>query len=224
VKPEPAPLLKKQLSAREAALVCAALLLVGGLAYAAVLGVRAVLHKRAVAAAVPNVLAALRAQRGELQQVIAGYKAHYGFYPPMRSKLGERGVHNPLFYELAGTRYDPQRKSFYVANAKEPIAPETIAKYFNMTGFTNNLLYPDWPTNFLSQRLISNNEFSPGAEMHGLYFFNESLGDDLVDDFDISTWRYTTAPAEHNPGKFDIWVEMQVQGQRYLLGNWPEAQ
>jgi hypothetical protein len=224
VKAEPHPLLKKQLSAREAVLVCAVLLLVVGVVYAAVLGVRAVLHKRAVTAAVPNVLAALRAQRGELQRVIEAYKAHYGFYPPMRSKLGERGVHNPLFYELAGTRYDPQRKFFYVAYSKEPIAPETIEKYFNMTGFTNNLLYPNWPTNFLSERPVSNNEFSPGSEMNGLYFFNEILDNDLVDDFDISTWRYTTAPAEHNSQKFDLWVEVQVQGQRHLIGNWPEAQ
>jgi len=114
-------LLKKSLSASETGLVCLGLILLAGLGFGLFEGGRWILRKRAVAKIIPNVLAALRSQQKEIESAINAYKAYYGYYPPSRARTGAPGVNNPLFYELAGTRYDAARKYFYVRTSKEPI-------------------------------------------------------------------------------------------------------
>jgi len=60
--------------------------------------------------------------------------------------------------------------------------------------------------------------------VNGLFFSNdEIIPENIIDYFDFSTWRYTTDPAEHNPGKFDLWVELDVEGKHFLIGNWSGA-
>jgi len=39
----------------------------------------------------------------------------------------------------------------------------------------------------------------------------------------ISPWRYAADPAEHNKGRFDLWIEVDVLGQHFLIGNWEGA-
>ncbi len=179
-------------------------------------------HQRQIKAGIPNYLTHLRTQRDGLIQAIENYHAHFGFYPPNHStNKTQRAMINPLYYELAGTRWNPQYKSFGVSTAKETISGDTMEKFFNMRSFSNFLAYPLWPTNFTSRGDFTIRE-DEDIMMVG-YSIPGEVETDIDDGFRISTWRYAAEPAEHNVGKFDIWIEVEVLGQRMVVGNWPDA-
>ena len=48
----------------------------------------------------------------------------------------------------------------------------------------------------------------------------DGISEDLTDDFVTTTWRYAADPAEHNKGKFDIWMELTVLNQHFVIRNW----
>jgi hypothetical protein len=39
----------------------------------------------------------------------------------------------------------------------------------------------------------------------------------------LTPWRYPTNPAEHNPDKSDLWIEVNVAGKHFTIGNLPEV-
>jgi hypothetical protein len=116
---------------------------------------------------------------------------------------------------------NPEFKTFGVPTAKETINPDRMANLFNMRSFSNSLTFPSWPTNFISGGGCAARE-EDDIMMVG-YGIPDELSPDIDDGFQITTWRYSADPAEHNPGKFDIWIEVDVLGQHIVIGNWAEV-
>jgi hypothetical protein len=214
-----------QLSGKQALVWIFWLLILGGIGYGGYLLFKTVHHRQGVDRAVPVVLAAMRGQRQALADAIAAYRLHLGFYPPAGKGGSASGLVNPLFYELSGTRRDETRQRVFDPTQKEPIQVAEMEKIFGMERFSNSLPFPNWPTNFLADKQLSKKSLFPGGETFGVGL-NESgaVPDDAVDDFKISPWRYTTAPAVHNPGQFDLWIELDVRGRHYVVGNWPAVE
>jgi hypothetical protein len=84
---------------------------------------------------------------------------------------------------------------------------------------------PNFPTNFLLNRPLTCGPLTRGAEAFGVAVsYTEITSEAFWDDFECTTWHYATNPAEHNPGKFDLWVEVTVAGNHFTIGNWPAVQ
>jgi hypothetical protein len=93
-----------------------------------------------------------------------------------------------------------------------------ILRSFNMLSFSNSILAPEWPTNFLDGLgfvgLPGNDAILLSSSVP------DGISEDLTDDFVTTTWRYAADPAEHNKGKFDIWMELTVLNQHFVIRNW----
>ena len=192
--------------------------------YAAYAGWRWMERRRTLDETVTKVLTEMRRQTAQLAHAIDQYNQQYGFYPPAPLPATQsRGRLNPLFYELVGTRHDPKRQKFFDPTQKEPIGVAEMEKTFGMSCFSNTLPFPTWPKDFLSDKELSKKALEE-TDLWGVGF-NETglIPDEVLADFHLSPWRYLTSPAEHNPGRFDLWIQLEVQGKQYQAGNWPEA-
>jgi hypothetical protein len=36
----------------------------------------------------------------------------------------------------------------------------------------------------------------------------------------IGTWCYNSTKPQHNPGGFDLWMEVEAPGTNLVIGNW----
>jgi hypothetical protein len=182
-------------------------------------------HRGVVERSIPAALAGVRAQREELVGIIEAYKSKFGYYPPMFTPSGPgRGVFNPLCYELLGVRFDQSTKEFHIPITKDGLSVDEVQKYFNMRSFSNCLPFPTLPTNFLANRALSVAPLTNDADVFGVGLsYTEFTPESCWTDFDFTPWRYATNPAEHNPGKFDLWVEVNVAGKHFTIGNWAEV-
>jgi hypothetical protein len=217
--------LRQPLSPKQLVTVVALLLLMTGLLYGLYRGIAAIWHRGMLERSIPAALAGVRAQREALVGAIETYKSHFGYYPPMFTGRGpERGVLNPLCYELLGVRFDQRRHEFFIPTTKDALSVDEVQKYFNMRFFSNCLVFPDFPTNFLSNRPLSFSPLVKDADVFGVGLgYTEFTPESFWEDFEYSPWRYATNPAEHNPGKYDVWVEVKVAGKQFTIGNWPEV-
>src|SRR5690349_9270814 len=148
--------LGQPLSVKGAVIATALVLLAGATVYGLYAGVGALWHYRLVVRSIPAALDGVRKQRAEMIQIIEQYKRHFGYYPPLLTPAGpDRGLVNPLCYELLGTGFNPQRKEFRIPTSKDTLSVSEVQKYFHMLSFSNCLEFPLIATNFLTDHALS---------------------------------------------------------------------
>jgi hypothetical protein len=201
-------------------------LLASGTVYGIYLGVAWVWHRAMLERSIPAALAGVRSQRETLIGLIESYNRQFGYYPPMFTPSGPaRGVLNPLCYELLGVRFDAKTKAYYIPVTKDGLSIDEALKYFNTRSFSNCVIIPNMPTNFLANRALAVAPMTTDAQVFGVGLgWTEITPESFWGDFEFTPWRYATNPAEHNPGKFDLWVEVNVAGKHFTIGNWAEVQ
>jgi hypothetical protein len=217
--------LRQPLSAKEMIGVVGLVAVAGASLYGLYCGAAALWHRRMLEKAIPAALAGVRVQRDALISSIQDYKAQFGYFPPMFAPSGpNRGVLNPLCYELIGVRFEPKAAAFHISITKDPLKVEEVQKTFNMRSFSNCVSFPAMPTNFLANKSLPVCPITPNSELFGIGIgYPDFTPEAFWRDFDFSPWRYVTNPAEHNPGKFDLWIEIDVAGKHFTIGNWPEV-
>ena len=204
---------KEPLPAKQVPVVVLIVLLTAAAVYGSYRGLAALWHRHKLEQTIPASLAGVRAEMATLSSLIENYKGRFGYYPPLLTPPGSaRGVLNPLCYELMGSRYAPKSKAFYIPATKDALTAQDVEKYFSMASFSNCLASPNAPTNFLANRALPVQPLEPGSGLFGIGLtYTEFVPEDFWGDYEFSPWRYATSPAQHNPGKFDIWVQ-QVSG------------
>jgi hypothetical protein len=217
--------LRQPLSPKEMAAVVVLVVLTGASLYGLYRGGASLWHQRMLERAIPVALDGVRAERETLIGLIETYKAHFGYYPPLLMGAGtDRGVINPLCYELVGAQFDPRAKAFHVSITKDPMTLDEVKKYFNMSSFSNSVTFPATATNFLAGKPLAISPMTKDGELLGVSLrYTDFTSEQFWYDFDFSCWRYLTNPAQHNPGKFDIWIDIEVAGKHFTIGNWPEV-
>lgn len=213
-----------KLTAAQVILVLLAVAVLGGGGYASYGAFTKWRHDRGVRANVSKYLDGMRAQRDELVKVIEAYHKHFGFYPPNRlAKKDDSAEVSPLYYELAGTRWHPPSEAYYVPTSKDPVRPAAMQDVFRMQNFSNSLPFPAWPTNFLEGLPFGRMETAEGI-IQVSSGTPDGIPDEYSDGFEASAWHYVTEGKLHNSQKFDLWIEIDVAGKHFVIGNWPEAQ
>lgn len=216
--------LRQPLSAKQVASAVGLLVLVGAVFYGIYSGAAAAWHRYHLVKLIPPVLDGVRGQREVLLRAIEAYKTRFGYYPPLFTKPGpDRGVMNPLCYELVGVQFEPKKASFRISITKDPMTVDEAQKYFNARSFSNCVNFPDNPVDFMS-RSLPVYPLTPDGEVFGVSLgYPNFTPEGFWQDFEFSPWRYLTNPAEHNPGKFDLWIEVKVAGRHFTIGNWQEV-
>jgi hypothetical protein len=218
---------KRQLTARQTIAVLLGSALVAAVVYGAYLAGLTFMHRRAVRAVIPKYLDGLRGQRDQLAQAIERYHVQFGFYPQNHTTNStQRAVLNPLYYELLGTLWVSNYQAFRLSTTKDLLKIDRAMSAFNMSSFSNSLaapaeISPTWPTNFLDHLGFV------GREEDDVFLVcsgpPDGIDDAVVQDFNASNWRYAADPAEHNPGKYDLWIDLDVLDQHFVIGNWEKV-
>lgn len=173
---------------------------------------------------------------GELNKLITkieNYHSKFGQYPPSNPS---NAVTNQLFYELVGTVYSqgatpPGSATWTTKTGNETISYAGVVNYFGGVAFLNTgtnsgqvkSFYDDIKASHFAE-LSSNpdvevligpvrgdKDAAPGAQAAELT---------ATDGRKVNPWRYNSINPTHNPGKYDLWLEVKLGNDIEIIGNW----
>jgi prepilin-type N-terminal cleavage/methylation domain-containing protein len=142
---------------------------------------------------VSRVTAEMRA----LETVINQYKAKTGFYPP--DNTNNAGL-PPLFYEI---------------KAVEPATPAEAAQ-LSISGIANagEIRQDFFPT---MKPTATNSLQLSGTTVWFFVVPVQGPGGAT-----INPWHYNSHAPEHNLESYDLWAEIDINGEKVIIGNWKD--
>ena len=178
--------------------------------------------------------------RGELEQLqtaLENYKAKYGVYPPSNQNpngdytpLNDRSQFSQLYYELSGTSQATVAgvNSFVTLDGSSSIAATAVNTAYGASGFVNC-------TKGAGEDAAAAKNFIPGVSPKEIYTLvtNNLIATTILATSvggpdatylplkapGINPFRYLY-PGVNNPGSYDLWVQLVINGQANLICNW----
>jgi prepilin-type N-terminal cleavage/methylation domain-containing protein len=176
-----------------------------------------------------------QAEMALLVTAIGRYQAAYGFYPPCNTN--DRTI-NQLFYELEGTTNNNHVYQTLDGIGKTVIdssmpAPN-VTTAFNIGGFMNCSKVGAVEDTTAARNFLSDLKpkqygvVSNGTPPVGVSVIIGSVGgpDPSYIPFgvpDLNPWRYNSANPTNNPGAYDLYMQLQIGGKKYLICNWSKT-
>jgi prepilin-type N-terminal cleavage/methylation domain-containing protein len=167
---------------------------------------------------------------GQLDAAIKSYHSAYGFYPPDNHNSPFSSANytiNQLYYELMGVTNS--NGTFQTLDGRAQISSTDAQATFGVPGFmncSNPGSGEDKPQakSFISDlrpKQLGTNGTSPGFVL----FLDASVGgpDRSYSPPGVSglnPWRYNSSNPTNNPGSYDLWIQLKIQGKTYLICNW----
>ena len=173
-----------------------------------------------------------RAELDTLQTALENYKAKYGSYPPSSQKTAAPNyapaMYSQLFYELSGTTANGGYYTTLDGRISLPMGSVTTA--YGTAGFVNC-------THGSAEDGVQARNFLPDLKptQYNAYVTNNGIGTaELVTsvggpDQDylplgpgssgVNPIRYVY-PGTHNPGSYDLWIQLKIGGRTNLICNW----
>ncbi len=221
---------RRRLTPGQILLVLAVLVVLGAGGWAGFQLVASQRHAARVRLAMQRVVDGIRAERAQLESAIEAYRKALGHYPPdhvlSRQPLVVDGVTNQLFYEISGTVFNPASRRFECERCTA-VSSRTLAAYFHVEQFSNVVTAPAVARSFLPATDVFIGELTgkiPGLKTFGYAPLPEEVDPETANEFVISPWRYVTTQPTNNPGRFDLWIEVNVNDQHLVVGNWKRVE
>lgn len=219
--------LNRKLNFMQSALVIVIIAGLAGLGCLAERFVAAKLLEARVRVALPGVVEALRQQEKTIVSGIEAYHQHFGSYPPdhvlRRQPLTVDVVNNPLLYELVGVVLDPTNQLF-VLPGLESAEAAYVKEFFHCDGFKNCAERQEKVQHFLPADRITVRQLHDDPDVFVLgpaWPTGEvNVDADVLYGIEISPWRYVSSAPTNNPGRFDLWIEINANGKKTTIGNW----
>lgn len=165
------------------------------------------------------------AEMNHLETALENYKAKYGAYPPGN---GNSSVMPQLYYELSGTTLNGNGTAFTTLDGSATITTNDVSTSYGVGGFVNC-------TKGGTEDGTTAQNFLPGLsvkEIMGSVTNNGVATTILVTSVGgpdaaykplaksgINPFRYVY-PGVNNPGGYDLWVQLVINGQTNLICNW----
>lgn len=182
-----------------------------------------------------------QAELAEISLAIEAYKEHYGQYPPDTPTNSPVWPYvNPLYFELLGTRYDPQLRVYETLDGSVRLRDTDAAfgAVFGMVGgqaavrgFLNCTRSADADDAPQARRFLTG--LKPGQSrevtLNGqtLRLLTCSVNWPENHPFQpipgapgVNPWRYVSSQPTNNPGGFDLWVDLIIGGKTNRIANW----
>jgi len=161
-----------------------------------------------------------RVANAELLQVstaIEAYKAKYGFYPPDATNV----FRNTLYFELVGTilQNSNGQTGFRTLDGTHWITTNQVMAVFGISGFANSSTSGQGtddrpaPSTFLKDLKPSQIATAPS---YILMCSREWEGPGNSTNY----WRYNSSHPTNNPGSYDLWVDLYINGKTQRVSNW----
>lgn len=173
-----------------------------------------------------------QAEMSQIETAIERYHSAYGFYPPGSTfNIGNVPI-SQLYYELVGTTSNPSTGNYVTLDGSATIAAVNVPAVFgaNIGGFINcnkpggdesaphaQDFLPDLRPTQIAQNITNQ------AGVPFTLLVTADGGPDPtytpLNKPDVNPWRYVY-PGTNNPGSYDLWVQLQIAGKKYLICNW----
>ena len=184
--------------------------------------------------------------KGELEAIASAldnYKAKYGVYPPSNKNAAAIGytpaLLSQLYYELSGTTNTGVNFMTLDSSASIPVnnSGKDVKAAYGVGGFINCSKGGGEDVaaakNFLpsiSQKQLYRSWTNPGPNGADTTILVTSVGgpDDnynplsAVSGSSPNPIRYAY-PGTNNVGSYDLWVQLQISGKKYLVCNWSKS-
>ena len=165
-----------------------------------------------------SIRSSVKAEMNAVETAINSYKAKHNFFPPDNSTANGHAT-PPLYYELTGTTNDTAK--FWAPGAPNELDRAEIKSIFGIDGFLNTSVADDESAaqNFyktLLPRQARDFPVTPNspriykllvAPRHGL-------------DKQPAVWHYNKSNPTNNVGEYDLWAEIDIGGEKVVIGNW----
>jgi prepilin-type N-terminal cleavage/methylation domain-containing protein len=167
-----------------------------------------------------------RAEMGQLEAAIEGYKDAYGFYPPDNPG---NALTNQLFYELIGT----------TNTSSSPMTFRTLDGSSTVTGSASGIApFGSGVSAFVNcskpgagEQVPAGRNFihelrpSQTKDFNGVTLLVASVGGPDANYAPLGTsglnpWRYNSSNPTNNPGSYELYVQLQIKGKTDLVCNW----
>ena len=159
----------------------------------------------------------VRAELSQIETAIETYKEKRGFYPPDNTNKVNR---SSLYYELLATTLANGIYTTLNGDGSLPAAGVNAAFDNTISGFINcNALADDAKSFFDTVKANQIRADAAGVKFMGISI-NGPSGNWPGGDF--CPWFYNSSNPVHNPGAFDVWVEVIVNGKTNTFGNWKQ--
>ncbi len=178
------------------------------------------------------------AELNHLETALENYKAKYGAYPPSNqnnnniytSTGNDRSQFSQLYYELAGTTVSGNNFVTLEGSASIPInsVGKDVKQAYNVGGFVNctkgGAEDGTAAQNFLSGLSFKQINNVTNNGVGNTYILVTSIGGPDVEYRPLGVsgmnpFRYVY-PGVNNPGGYDLWVQLVINGQTNLICNW----
>ena len=224
--PDIKKLVSRDISLFSGAVVVLGVLAVLGLGWLGARELHEYLLKSRARQAIPKVREETTRELGLLVRAIEAYKSSLGCYPPdhvlSQNPPAVDVITNQLLYELLGTVHHPTNDTF--APDHFPAISGKLAKqFFNVSSFKNSADRPELVKRFLNgSEIPATLGVSEKPDVGVLAFVPnwEGIDSELYQEISLAPWRYNSTAPVHNPGKFDLWIEVPVAGTKIVTGNW----
>ena len=181
-----------------------------------------------------QVISHTQAELGQLDAAIKSYHATYGFYPPDNHLTPPNPAINQLYYELMGVSNN--NGNFRTLDGQATISSTDAQATFGVPGFMN-CSKPGAGEDTAQAKsflvgLRPNQLGTNGVSSASIPFLCASVGgpDDNYPPsgsplgvVGLNPWRYNSSNPTNNPGGYDLWVQLSINGTKYLICNWSKT-
>jgi hypothetical protein len=219
-------LLKRKLTKMDALAVIMALAALAALSYVGNRVLSRLIFETHLRSEISRICQHACEQRQRLVAAISAYKQSFGSYPPdhviRKDPVIVDPVTNQLYYELHGTIYDASNHSSTLLNSSMHLSASLVREFFNTERFKNSAETPEAVKHFLpaTEPLMEVHEKPESIGVLSFWPNWEGANADALAEIRFGSWQYNSSKPEHNPGGFDLWIEIQAPGTNIVIGNW----
>jgi prepilin-type N-terminal cleavage/methylation domain-containing protein len=181
-----------------------------------------------------------RSEMTQIEAALEAYKAQYGVYPPSNANPASSypvpasplspALYPQLYYELCGVYPTNYHNSAYFVTLDNSawIAPKEVLTAFGVNGFINCTRGTGEDVTPAKNFLQSLKQNRIGSVTVGSVSFSNLVTSvsgpsatymPLVAPNPYNPFRYLY-PGTNNPAKYDLWVQLNISGTKYLICNW----
>jgi prepilin-type N-terminal cleavage/methylation domain-containing protein len=169
-----------------------------------------------------------KAEMSQLETAIESYKAAYGFYPPDSTNMVNNIRINQLYYELVGTTNNGV--NYVTLDGSAQIAVGSVSTVFGAGGFVNcNSANKSGENSQAAKTFLANlKPLQVGTNAVNGVAVTMLLGSVGGPDKtymplnipDLNPWRYNSSSPTNNPGAYDLYIQLVINGKTNLVCNW----
>jgi len=173
-----------------------------------------------------------RAELEHLQTALENYKAKYGFYPPsnLNTNAAFFQLLPQLYYELSGMEAATVggAPGFQTLDGSASIKTIDVLSAYGVSGFINcskgngddDIKAKNFLTGIRQKQvynLVTNNGVATTVLVTSVGGPDDSYTPLITSGLNPIRYRY---PGIKNPGSYDLWVQLSVNGKNHLICNW----